>query len=768
MPTFARLMLASLSIVFSVAATAAPSPSDYERSLSLRDNWMLLTRDIVFPAQWLPDSHDFVYRKTVEGGFAFIRENADTGERRPAFDQAAIATALTRATSEKYSALQLPFEFFSYAEQGRSIEFEMHYEPWSCNLEKPQCAPKARAGQPSGFGVVRDLRVPADNSPKISPDGKWEATVQGYNVVVRPAEGGQAKSLSRDGTEGNFYDPESIKWSPDSKKLVVYRVRPGFARYVTYVTAAPEDQLEPTVRKELYPKPGDAIDTEQPVIFDVGAGRQINISNALFPNPYQLRNLNWRADSATFAFEYTERGHQLARLIEVNAKSGAARAVIEEKSSTFIYQDRSYRHDVNEGGAEVIWRSERDGWAHLYLYDGRTGRVKRQITKGNWVVRDVLRVDGKARQIWFAASGMNSGEDPYFMHYYRVNFDGSGLTPLTSAKANHQVSFSSDMEYYVDVYSRVDMPNIAELRRARDGALVRRIAEGDVSRLLAAGFRAPEEFVAKGRDGKTDIWGLIVRPRDFDPAKRYPVIENIYAGPHDSFVPKSFWPFGYHSGGDKVVGMQALADLGFIVVQIDGMGTANRSKAFHDVAWKNLGDSGFPDRIHWHKAAAAKFNWYDIGRGVGIYGGSAGGQSTLGALLFHPEFYTVGVAYAGCFDNRMDKISWNEQWMGWPVDESYARASGVDNAGRLQGSLFIIFGEQDTNVDPSSSLQVVDALIKAGKDFDLLEVPGGGHAVGRSTGPIRYVQRRQFDFFVRHLLRSGTPHWNKTASAHEH
>ncbi|MGK2286255.1 DPP IV N-terminal domain-containing protein [Pedomonas sp. V897] len=767
MLAFVRLLFGSLLLASSVTATAtaAPTAADYERSLSLRENWMYLTRDVVLSAQWVPGSHDFVYRTTVEGGFAFIRENADTGERRPAFDQAALAQALGRAMGEQISPLNLPFEAFRYAENGQAIDFSLNYEPWRCSFATNECASRPRAGRPSGFGVVRDLRVPADNSPKVSPDGKWEALVEGYNVVVRPAGSREAKALSQDGSEGNFYDPQTIQWSPDSKKLVVFRVRPGFARYVTYVTAAPDDQLQPTVRQELYPKPGDAIDIEQPVLFDVAAGRQINISNALFPNPYQLRNLNWRADSQTFAFEYTERGHQRARLIEVDAKSGAARAVIDEKAGTFIYQDRSFRHDVGNLGAEVIWRSERDGWAHLYLYDGRTGRVKRQITKGDWVVREVVHVDDGARQIWFAASGMNPGEDPYFIHYYRINFDGSGLTPLTSVRANHQVSFSSDMHYYVDIYSRVDMPNIAELRRAKDGALVRRIAEGDISRLLAAGFRAPDVFVAKGRDGKTDIWGLIVRPRDFDPNKRYRVIENIYAGPHDSFVPKSFWPFGYHSGGDKVIGMQALADLGFIVVQIDGMGTANRSKAFHDVAWKNLGDSGFPDRILWHKAAAAKYSWYDIEGGVGIYGASAGGQSTLSALLFFPEFYTVGVAYAGCFDNRMDKISWNEQWMGWPVDESYARASGVDNAWRLQGDLFIIFGEQDTNVDPSSSLQVVDALIKAGKDFDLLEVPGGDHAVGRSTGPIRYAHRRQYDFFVRHLMSAETPKWNRAAAA---
>jgi dipeptidyl aminopeptidase/acylaminoacyl peptidase len=301
---------------------------------------------------------------------------------------------------------------------------------------------------------------------------------------------------------------------------------------------------------------------------------------------------------------------------------------------------------------------------------------------------------------------------------------------------------------------------VSLLRRTRDGAVLATIERADVSRLLAAGFRAPEPFVAKGRDGRTDIWGLIVKPRDFDPSRRYPVIENIYAGPHDSFVPKTWWPFGYHSGGDKVIGMQSLADLGFVVVQIDGMGTLNRSKAFHDVAWKNLADAGFPDRILWHKAAAARFPWYDVAHGVGIYGGSAGGQETLLGLLYHPDFYTVGVAFAGCYDNRMDKISWNEQWLGWPVDASYAAASGVDNAWRLRGKLLMIVGEQDENVDPSSTLQVANALIKAGKTFQMLVVPNGEHSVGRSTGPIDYLQREEFDFFLRHLAGLQTPDWN--------
>ncbi len=242
-------------------------------------------------------------------------------------------------------------------------------------------------------------------------------------------------------------------------------------------------------------------------------------------------------------------------------------------------------------------------------------------------------------------------------------------------------------------------------------------------------------------DAKTDIWGVIVRPQNFEPAKKYPVIENIenieniYAGPHASFVPKTFWPFGPHSGGDKVLGMQSLADMGFIVVQIDGMGTLNRSKDFHDVAWKNLGDAGLPDRILWHEAVAAIYSYYDISR-VGIYGASAGGQNALSALEFYPEFYKVAVAYAVCYDNRMDKIDWNEQWMGWPLDASYEKSSGVDNAKNLKGHILLVVGELDMNVDPASTMQVVNALIKARKDFDLLVVANEGHGVFRSSGAV--------------------------------
>jgi dipeptidyl aminopeptidase/acylaminoacyl peptidase len=301
------------------------------------------------------------------------------------------------------------------------------------------------------------------------------------------------------------------------------------------------------------------------------------------------------------------------------------------------------------------------------------------------------------------------------------------------------------MRYYVDTYSRVDLPPVSELRRTADGTLLAELERGDISELLGTGWRPPEVFTSLARDGKTDIWGIIVRPIAFDPAKTYPVIEYIYAGPHDSFVPKTFSAFS---------SMQAQAELGFIVVQIDGMGTSNRSKAFHDVCWKDLKDAGFPDRILWHKAVAARYAYYDISR-VGIYGHSAGAQNAMGALLFHPDFYDAAVSSCGCHDNRMDKISWNEQWMGWPIGPEYGECSNVDNAWRLKGKLLLSVGEMDTNVDPSSTYQVVNALIKADKTFDFIALPGQGHSAGGTYG-----ERRRFDFFVRHLLGVTPPDWN--------
>jgi dienelactone hydrolase len=730
-------------------AGAQVTPADYQRATGLRAKYQAAAINIAEPATWIDKTPRFWYRKSVKGGHQFLRVDAETLEKRPAFDHEKLASALSKAAGRSYTPVTLPFNSISFRDNEKTLEVRFENGTWRCGLSDYACAKQELVGEWERRQPPPPCSPPQPgDKPRVSPDGKLEAWITNYNVLVRPVGAKQPAFVSTDGSEGNCYDFGSMAWSPDSKKLAAYRIRPGYRRMVYYVESSPEDQLQPKHSSRFYAKPGDALDLEQPVIFDVaGGGTMVPVADTLFPNPYELSRLEWRKDSSALTFEYNQRGHQIYRVIEVNAATAKARAVISEEPNTFFtYSSKKYRYDLADG-REVIWMSERDGWNHLYLYDGATGGVKNQITKGEWVVRGVSKVDEEKRQVYFTASGMDPGKDPYFVSSYRINFDGTGLTRLTVADANHAVSFSADMRFFVDTYSRVDMAPIAELHRS-DGSLVAELERGDLVELQKAGWKPPEVFTALGRDGKTEIWGVIYRPTTFDSKKKYPVVENIYAGPHSSFVPKSFAAY---------TGMQAQAELGFIVVQIDGMGTSNRSKAFHDVAWQNIKDAGFPDRILWHKAVAARHPWYDATR-VGIYGTSAGGQSALGALLFHPEFYKAAVSAAGCHDNRMDKIWWNEQWMGWPIGPHYAASSNVDNASRLEGRLLLVVGEMDTNVDPSSTFQVANALIEANKVFDLLVIPGAGHTAGDAYG-----ERKRFDFFVQHLLGMTPPAWNTQA-----
>ncbi len=607
-------------------------------------------------------------------------------------------------------------------------------------------APEKKADKPEPRAIEADFpavgskttrrRQPGPRPQAKSPDGRWEAFVNNDNVWIR-TDRGEEFALSHDGTADDGYG-SSLFWSPDSKKLVAVRTKQCAERKVYFVESSPRDQLQPKLHSHTYAKPGDPLPVQRPEMFDVAGRKQIAVEHRLFDNPWNIEDYRWAADSSRFTFLYNQRGHQILRLLSIDAASGSVKPIIDEQSPTFIdYSSKYFLHYLDSSG-ELIWMSERDGWNHLYLYDAKTGQVKNQITKGPWVVRGVERVDEARRQIWFRAGGIRPGQDPYYIHYCRINFDGSGLTALTEGDGTHKIDFSPDERYVIDTYSRVDMPPVTELRRSDDGKLVCELQRADWGALLRSGWKVPEPFAAKGRDGATDIYGVIFRPTNFDAAKRYPVIEDIYAGPQDSFVPKRFASFYPH---------QALAELGFIVVQIDGMGTSNRSKKFHNVCWKNLADAGLPDRIMWIRAAAARYPYLDLDR-IGIYGGSAGGQSAAGAVMTHGDFYKAAVADCGCHDNRMDKIWWNEQWMGWPVGPEYAANSNVTLAPGLKGKLLLIVGEMDTNVDPASTMQVVNALIRADKDFELLVVPGSDHGAAESP----YGRRRRADFFVRKLL----------------
>lgn len=753
--TFARLALAAFAAAaLSPIAHAQVTAADYDRAENLRQRLEGLVVGAPENPTWI-DSSRFWYRVSVRGGNEFRVVDTRTLEKRPAFDHARLAAGLGAATKKAYTAITLPFNTFAFTDSARFVEVTADSVRWRCGLADYSCtrAPVRDQRQPprQPGGGYYGAPPPWDESPLMSPDSTREATIRNYNVFVRQVGATAWTQLSYDGVEADAYEWRTIVWSPDSKSIAAYRVKPGYRREIHYVMSSPEDQIQPKYSTRLYNKPGDVLDLEQPVVFDVASKRQSMVDRALFPNAYDVSPLVWRKDSRSLTFEYNQRGHQAYRVIEIDAATGKTRAVINEEMPTFFsYSGKRYRFDVADG-KEIIWMSERDGWNHLYLYDGATGRVKNQITKGEWVVRGVEYVDTVARQIVFRGSGMYAGRDPYFVHVYRINFDGTGLTNLTDADATHSVAFSPDRQFYVDTYSRVDLPQISELRRTSDRKVVKELERGDMAALLATGWRPPEPFTAKGRDGKTDIWGVIIKPMGsaFNTSRKYPVIENIYAGPHDSFAPKSF---------NIQLAMQAQAELGFIVVQVDGMGTSNRSKAFHDVAWKNLGDAGFPDRILWHRAIAAKYPWYDTSR-VGIYGTSAGGQNSMGALLFHPDFYKAAVSAVGCHDNRMDKIWWNEQWMGYPLGDHYSKASNVDNAWRLQGRLLLVVGEMDQNVDPASTMQVVNALIKANKTFDLLVIPGAGHGSGGAYG-----EKKRFDFFVHNLLGAEPPDRNRVAT----
>ena len=732
---------------------------------------------------WLTNNAEFWYRNDLRGGTKeFILVDAVKGIREPAFDHGKLAAALAKATGENVQADKLPFSEIEFTENGNAIKFEASGKSWRCDLTTYQCAtvttnstsslsapedgghgelataapasPQERTNQPP----ARQRRFRRGGEREVrSTDEKWSAFVREHNVFLRSESDGKETRLSDDGVESNSY--ALIQWSPDSRSVVAWRVEPGNIGLVYLIESSPPDGGRAVMRQRPYAQAGDRFPRYEPNVFDVATRKQIKPQVDRFEHEYEIPQLHWMRDHRHFAWQQEDRGHQRLRVIEASCDDDSIRTLVDEKTKTFIWT----AHTENLGlplvnwldDDEMIYVSEMDGWRHLYLVDTQEGKIKNQITKGEWVVRGIDKIDEHARQVWFRAGGMNAGQDPYFIQYYRINFDGTGLVALTEDDGNHTVQFSPDWKFLVDTYSRVDMPPLHELRRAADGKLICKLEEADISELKESGWEAPEVFTAKGRDGKTDIWGIIHRPKNLDPSKKYPILENIYNGPQGAYVPKSF------SASNRSTNM---TDAGFILVQSDAMGTAFRSKAFHDVCWHNLADAGFPDRIAWIKAAAAKYPYMDISR-VGIFGTSAGGQNAAAAVLFHPEFYKCAVANSGCHDNRLDKASWNEQWMGymppdkiWSKDPGnwYSRCSNIDNAEKLRGKLFLIVGEMDDNVPPESTMRFVDALIKAKKDFDLLVVPGANHG---AASPV--TQRRTLDFFVHNLLGKEPPDRNR-------
>jgi dienelactone hydrolase len=753
-----RSILIVTSLLISLPALAQPSrlinyqPSHeemvqrYEAAAELDS----LARNTVFKttvqANWQTGNKSFWYRNILkDSATEYIYVDAASGKKGPAFDHAQLAVALSQASGKPVTAKRLGISSLVFDSKTKQVIFRQQDKWWQYDPATQTCL-AATAPDTSAGNIPNPRRRPRwdrdGRRDSTSPDKQWISFIKDYNVYIRPAGHTDTIQFTTDGTKEKPYG--QLVWSPDSKYAIGYKIDPREQKEVYYILTSQPNTMRGQLRSQRYAQPGDEFTSYEMYVFSLTTKKALKVNTDKYDflgSPY----IRWRKDTRYFTYEKADRGHQRFRIIEVDTETGNSRNIIDEQTNTFIYEQRIFTHYLPETN-EIIWCTEKDGWRHLYLVDALKGTIKNAITAGEWPVREIDSVDEKKREIWFRASGMQPGEDPYNIHYYRVSFDGKKWVSLTPATGNHTINFSPDRKYFTDTYSKPNVPPVTELRRTTDGKLVMELEKADISAYLALGVRLPEVFVAKARDGKTDIWGVVCRPRHFDPNKRYPVIENIYAGPQDAFVPKNFMTHGE---------MQSMAELGFIVVQCDGMGTANRSKAFHDVCWKNLADAGLPDRILWIKALAAAYPYVDTSR-VGLYGTSAGGQNSAGALLFHPEFYKAAVSACGCHDNRVDKQWWNEQWMGYPIGKHYEEQSNITNAHKLQGKLLLIVGEADTNVPPESTYRLADALIKSNKMFDFLAIPGMGHSDG---GP--YGRKKKRNFVVKVLFGVDPPDRNK-------
>jgi dipeptidyl aminopeptidase/acylaminoacyl peptidase len=709
-----------LALVFS-AAVHGQQPADSPRALTTADyahaerflgynTTPLVLHSGVRPT-WLPDDR-FWYRVTTERGSEAVLVDAATGMRAP------------------------------------------------CDL--PACRERTAEGGRGGRGNA------AQRNESTSPDGKRSVFVRDWNLWVRDVATGKETPLTNDGVKDFGYatdnagwtrsDRPIVAWSPDSKKLATFQQdQRGVGEMYLVDTRAGH----PNLQAWKYPLPGDAVVTMiQRVIIDVESGRIVRFK--MEPDQHRSTlcddlacrgewgDVQWSADGATIAFVSTSRDHKHEQLRIADTSTGVVREVFEEKAETF-YESGNGRVNWRylPASREVIWFSERDDWGHLYLYDAQTGREKQPITRGEGNVTQLLRVDEKSRLLYFIGVGMEKGRDPYFRHLYRIGMDGRDLKPLTPDDADHDVTLSPSGNLFVDSYSKPDVPPVAELRRT-DGTLVLPLERGDISRLLAVGWKPPTPITVKARDGATELYGLMYKPTHLDPSKKYPIVNHIYPGPQTGSVGGRTFSA---ARGDA----QALAELGFIVVEIDGMGTPWRSKTFHEAYYGNMGDNTLADQVAGMKQLAAQYPWIDIDR-AGIYGHSGGGYAAADAMFRYPDFFKVGISEAGNHDNRVYEDDWAEKWQGL-LRTNPDGTTNYDNqanqlvAKNLKGKLLLAHGTMDANVPPTNTLLVVDELIKANKDFDLLMLPNRGHGFGSEP----YMIRRRWDYFVRHLLGAEPP-----------
>jgi dipeptidyl-peptidase-4 len=749
---YSALFVAMLIATAQAAAQQAPqralTAEDYSRAEQfMGQNASRLVFGASVRPNWL-ESGRFWYRNTIPEGSEFVMVDPERRTRARAFDHERLATALSAAADTTYEPFDLPFMSFHLEADGRSISFDVRSQHYTCDIAAYRCTSGRAERQSIGRNAI------------ASPDGKYAAFIRDFNLWVRDTETGTETQLTTDGIEDFGYatnnagwtrsDRPVLLWSPDSKMIATFQ---HDGRGVGEMYMVSTNVGHPRLEEWKYPLPEDSVIFRiQRVVIHLDGPRVVRLQ--MPPDQHRstvcdhiacggtFADVEWSSDASQLAFVSTSRDHKHSVLRVADPETGSVRDVLEENVETFYESGGNWR--LLAGSNEVLWYSHRSNWGHLYLYDLRTGRLKNQITRGDWNVLELQRVDSDNRMLYFTGVGREPS-DPYFRYLYRVRMDGRGLALLTPDSADHQITLAPSGRYFIDSYSTPDVPPITVLRDA-GGRKVVDLERADISQLLATGWTPPIPFTVKARDGVTDLFGLMYRPSDFDPAKKYPIVNSIYPGPQTGSVGRRTFSA---SRGDT----RALAELGFIVVQLDAMGTPMRSQSFHEAYYGNMGDNGLPDQITGMKQLAERYPWIDIDR-VGIYGHSGGGFASADAILRYPDFFKVAVSESGNHDNRDYEDDWGEKWQGLLVENADG-TTNYDNqanqllAENLKGKLLLAHGTMDGNVPFYNTLLVVNALIAANKDFDLLLFPNRGHGYGSGTA---YMTRRRWDYFVRNLM----------------
>ncbi len=774
MPVFLSwiLILASGAVLSASAQTpwkpAALTADDYARAEKMMSAGVapLVLRSGVRPV-WLAGDRFWYRVSTAPGAAEFVLVDPVKKSKAPAFDAVKLAAALSKAAGKAYEPGKLPFASIAMAADSKTISFAAEGKRWIYDVQGAVCredkataaAPAPAPGPMGGFGA----------SAATSPDGRWTAFIKDDDLWLRAAGTGVERALTTDGVKDFGYatdnagwsrsDRPVLLWSPDSKKIATFQQD---QRGVGEMYLVETKVGHPVLQAWKYPLPGDdVVTTIQRVVIHLDGPRVVRLkmpadqhrstsTDDIKSGGGVFEDVQWSPDGSKMVFISSTRDHKVATVRAADLETGDVRDIFEEKTDTYFesgHTDPLWRY--LGASDEILWFSERSGWGRLYLYDARTGKLKNEVTTGEGLVTRIVRLDEKARQVFFLAQGREKGRDPYFRHLYKVGLDGKGLALLTPEDADHEVTLSPTGRCFVDAHSKPDVPATAVLRGA-DGKLILILEKVDIGPLLAAGWKPCIPFTVKARDGATDLFGLMFRPTGFDPSRKYPIVVYIYPGPQSGTIgTRAFGP----ARGDA----QALAELGFIVIHLDGLGTPGRSKAFHDFYYANMGDNTLPDQIAAVKQLAAKYSWLDLDQ-VGIYGHSGGGYATCDAMFRYPDFFKVGVSQAGNHDQRGYEDDWGEKWQGLLTKKpdgttSYDDQANQNHAANLKGKLLLAHGTMDGNVPPYLTLLVVDALIKANKDFDLILFPNRSHGFGNEP----YMVRRRWDYFVKHLLGAEPP-----------